>query len=627
MSNNEELKKYLLKNPWPEEFYSRTQINYFYNFNIEIPPHELWPLISDSSEINRLLKLQRMYFEEKNGKLSGRGKILIFNHEWEEIPWEWESLKEMKTSRVYTKGFASYLRVHFFLFGSDHSSSRLTVYMGWIPRNFAGYLILKIAEKTLEKRFRNMLAELKNTHQNKISFNILEAPERYAVLKSSGIEKNHEEKLSPIRDYLIDQGIESSLIDRLLNYILHSTDDTLYRIKPKILSEIFGIELEKLISVLLHAARCGLLNLSWDIVCPHCRGVREKHPHLWTVESKAACEVCDIEFSTGGMNIIEVTFSVNPGIRKVEKILYCSAEPSKKPHILLQKNLFRGNTFSYTIPQIEKRLRFRTKGKKSYGILDVDSKSSAKSLYWDDLNSSSVIKCSPGSTVFIKNSDNDNEQYIIELSEDDQTALRPSDLFNFSEFREIFSDETLAYGISIDIGVQNILFIDIVGSTEYYKNSGDTEAFKTIRKYFVKVNDIAKAYKGVIVKTIGDAVMLSFSNPLDALRCSIKLITVFDGSDSDVPLMTRITINRGSCLAVNLDTLIDYFGQTVNVASKLQGFTDAGEITLSEDFVNEAAVSRYLKDKNYTFKTINKADIKGAGEILYRKIRIKKLPK
>ncbi len=627
MSNNDELKKYLTKNPWPEEFYARTQIEYFYNFNLELTPDQLWPFISDASEQNRLMGLKQMTFEEKDGKLYGKGKLAFFHHEWEEKPWEWETLKETKLQRIYSKGIISYMRGHYFFSETDNSSTKLTIYIGWIPRNFTGFLILKFAENIFRKKFSKMLSDLNAKQSGIISFNILEGSEKYSALKSSVPDKIHEEKFSQIRDYLIDHGVESSIIERLFNFITQSTDDKLYRIRPKVLAAFLGIELETLITLLLHSCTCGLLNLSWDIVCPHCRGVREKHPHLWTIESKATCEVCDIDFSTGGMNIIEVTFSVNPSIRKVENVLYCSAEPAKKPHILLQKTLLRGGTYTFEVTENDKRLRFRTKGKKSYGILDVDNNASSKSLYWEDLNSNSVIKCSSGSTVFIKNSEKDEEQYIIEISEDDQSALRPSDLFNFTEFREIFSDETLAYGISIDIGIQNILFIDIVGSTEYYKNSGDTVAFKTIRKYFVKVNDIAKSYRGVIVKTIGDAVMLSFNNPLDALRCAIKLISVFDGNDSDVPLMTRISINRGSCLAVNLDTLIDYFGQTVNITSKLQGFTDAGEISFTENFINEGSVSKYLKDKNYTFNNIKSADIKGAGEVLYRKIRIKKLPR
>ncbi|PKL17370.1 MAG: adenylate cyclase [Spirochaetae bacterium HGW-Spirochaetae-5] len=626
MSEPTELDLYLKNNPWPEEHYGKTQIDYLYNYNIKMSPDELWPMVSDTSEINRLLGLHKMTFEEKNGRLFGKGKILGFNLEWEEIPWEWESSKEMRTTRIYSKGIISYVRAHLILTETDDNSTNLTLYFGWIPRNLTGYIVLKFADSALKKKYQEIYREFESKKESHISFNITDPSEKKPVPDYSAADKIQTEKLKPIRESLLDHGFESSLIDNLFSYIINSTDEKLYRIRPKELTGIFGVEFEKLISILLYSCKCGLLNLSWDIICPHCRGIREKHEHLWSIEDKSTCDVCDIDFSTGGMNIIEVTFSVNPGIKKVDKVLYCSAEPAKKPHIILQKTLQHGSTYTYSIPDIEKRMRFRTRGEKKYGMLDVERKASIRNLYWDDLNSTPVIKCSPGSTVFINNNDNKEKQFTIEISEDDQWALRPSDLFNFSEFREIFSDETLAYGISIDIGIQNILFIDVVGSTEYYKNSGDTEAFKTIRKYFVKVNDITQLHRGVIVKTIGDAVMLSFQNPVDALKCAIKLISIFDGTDKDVPLACRISINRGSCLAVNLNTLIDYFGQTVNVVSKLQKFTGPGEISITESFTDDASVNSYLRSKNYSFKNIIRADIKGAGEIIFRKIRVKKLP-
>jgi hypothetical protein len=626
MTEPDGLNRYLTNNPWPEEFYGMRQVNYFYNYNIKMSPDELWPLVSDTSEINRLLGLHKMTFEEKNGRLFGKGRMLGFKIEWEEIPWEWESAREMRTTRIYSKGIISYLRAHLILAAADDNSTDLTIYFGWIPRNFTGYIVLKLADNVTKKKFQEIYKGFQTNKETGITFNITAPSEKYSVSTKTDTSNIDTDKLKPIREFLLDHGFESVLIDKLFSYITDSTDEKLYRIRPKNLTDIFGIDVELLISILLYSCKCGLLNLSWDIICPHCRGVREKHEHLWSIEEKSTCDECDIDFSTGGMNIIEVTFSVNPGIKKVDKILYCSAEPAKKPHIILQKTLRRGSTYTYSIPDIEKRMRFRTRGEKKYGMLDVVKKGSIRNLYWDDLSGTSVIKCSPGSTVFINNNNNEEKQFTIEISEDDQSALRPSDLFNFHEFREIFSDETLAYGISIDIGIQNILFIDIVGSTEHYKNVGDTEAFKTIRKYFVKVSDISQLYRGVIVKTIGDAVMLSFQNPVDALKCAIKLISVIDGSDKDVPLACRISINRGSCLAVNLNTFIDYFGQTVNVVSKLQKFTGAGEISLTESFTDDASVNNYLKSKNYSFKNIIRTEIKGAGEIIFRKIRIKKLP-
>jgi len=113
------------------------------------------------------------------------------------------------------------MRAHYFFSETDHSSTLLTIYLGWIPRNFAGYLFLKISENVFKKNLKKMLDDLKSKQQNSIGFNILKGSEKYAVIKPSAADKDHEEKFNPIRDYLIDHGVESSLIDRLLNYILN----------------------------------------------------------------------------------------------------------------------------------------------------------------------------------------------------------------------------------------------------------------------------------------------------------------------------------------------------------------------------------------------------------------------
>ena len=627
MSNTDDLKKYLVKNPWPEKFYGRMQIDNLYSYKLSITLEQLWPYISDRSEVNRLLGFHEVSFEEKNGKIYGKGRLSSSSLEWEELPWEWESGREIKTFREFSKGFISYSRAHSFASQQNDGSLVLSVYTGWIPNNIAAYLIIKNREKKFQKEFKKNLYVFQSEHDGALSFNNSEGIDKYAISNSSDIYKAYEKKINPIRDYLIDHELESSLIYRLLNYVISPDDNKVYRIRPKVLAEKLDVETDRLITLMLHSGRCGLLDLSWDIICPYCRGVKEKHRHLNTINTNASCDTCKIDFSTGNTNAIEASFTVNQGIRKVERKVLCNAEINEKPHVLLQKVLYRGNTFTYTIPDINKKLRFRSSGKKSYGIIDVAENASLKNFYWDDLNTGQNLKCSPGSTIFINNTEAEKEQYIIEIIEDDKLALRPSELFNISAFRENFSDETIPDGLSIDIGLQNILMIDIADSTGYYKNLLNPETFLIIKKYFLKIKEIAGTYKGVIIKTSGESALLSFSSNLDALRCSIKLISFFNGTDKVIPVTARISLNRGPCIAVNLDKPIDYFGLTLNVTSKLINFTESGEISLTESFVEEESVSMYLKEKNYTFKNISSADIEGYGEILFRKIRIKKLQK
>ncbi|MCA9622908.1 MAG: hypothetical protein KC731_28010, partial [Myxococcales bacterium] len=56
-------------------------------------------------------------------------------------------------------------------------------------------------------------------------------------------------------------------------------------------------------------------------------------------------------------------------------------------------------------------------------------------------------------------------------------------------------------------------------------------------------------------------------------------------------------IHTGLCIAVNLNSNIDYFGNTVNLAAKLQGMAGAGDIALSEATRRASGVEELLQAK------------------------------
>ena len=187
--------------------------------------------------------------------------------------------------------------------------------------------------------------------------------------------------------------------------------------------------------------------------------------------------------------------------------------------------------------------------------------------------------------------------FILEENHVDRDALRPVDLFSFQGFRDLFSKEALAADIKLEVGVQTILFTDLVGSTKFYETEGDTVAFTEVRAHFLKAYDVVKKHGGAVVKTIGDAVMAAFADPVDALKAAVELQEYFNGKNPETRLRLRVTLNRGSCLAVNLNSSIDYFGNTVNLGAKIQSVADAGRSGLTEDFYLAPNVKNYLRKK------------------------------
>ena len=98
------------------------------------------------------------------------------------------------------------------------------------------------------------------------------------------------------------------------------------------------------------------------------------------------------------------------------------------------------------------------------------------------------------------------------------------------------------------------------------------------------------------MKTIGDATMAAFHRPEDALEAAVEIQKRFPGNqESKVPLTLRISLHRGICLAVRLQANIDYFGDAVNYAAKIQSVVSSGQIGLSENFVSQPGIAESLR--------------------------------
>ncbi|MBV8119634.1 MAG: adenylate/guanylate cyclase domain-containing protein, partial [Alphaproteobacteria bacterium] len=80
------------------------------------------------------------------------------------------------------------------------------------------------------------------------------------------------------------------------------------------------------------------------------------------------------------------------------------------------------------------------------------------------------------------------------------------------------------------------------------------------------------------VKTIGDAVMATFPTPDRAIAAALRMreaMRKLNDSHGTQDLLLKIGIHEGPCLAVVLNDRQDYFGQTVNIAARVQALADS----------------------------------------------------
>ena len=154
-------------------------------------------------------------------------------------------------------------------------------------------------------------------------------------------------------------------------------------------------------------------------------------------------------------------------------------------------------------------------------------------------------------------------------------------------FRDVYRTDTLDVDQRLKITSLTFLFTDLMGSTEIYERVGDLVAYDLVRAHFRVLQDIVAAEAGAVVKTIGDAVMATFPTPDRALAAALRMREAMHTLDQDLCL--KIGIHEGPCLAVVLNERPDYFGQTVNIAARVQDLTDSRAIYVTQPVVTHAA--------------------------------------
>jgi class 3 adenylate cyclase len=176
-------------------------------------------------------------------------------------------------------------------------------------------------------------------------------------------------------------------------------------------------------------------------------------------------------------------------------------------------------------------------------------------------------------------------------------SLSGKRLLTTQTFRDLFSSEVIHGTEGIGVRDITILFTDLKGSTALYDRIGDLKAFSLVHQHFDRLGKVITENSGAFVKTIGDAVMASFLNPSDALKAGLGMlreISRFNQSFTNKDVILKIGIHKGACIAVTLNDRLDYFGQTVNIASRVQGLAGAEEVYVTESVFSHPGVKKQL---------------------------------
>ncbi len=149
-------------------------------------------------------------------------------------------------------------------------------------------------------------------------------------------------------------------------------------------------------------------------------------------------------------------------------------------------------------------------------------------------------------------------------------------------------------------GTLTFVFTDIEGSTQQTATVGDQAWASTMTEHGRVVRRLVAQHGGRVVKGLGDGFMLIFPSARAAVSCAASLQEAVSGSATRV----RIGVHTGEAEMVDGD----YFGHHVNLAARVSGAADAGEILLSsavQQIVATSGVLRFGAPRHVSLKGIS----------------------
>jgi adenylate cyclase len=142
-------------------------------------------------------------------------------------------------------------------------------------------------------------------------------------------------------------------------------------------------------------------------------------------------------------------------------------------------------------------------------------------------------------------------------------------------------------------------FVDLTGFTRYTEEEGDEEALDLVER-FVETVEATLPSEALIVKTIGDEVMIVSPDPVSLTEWAVGFLALF--GERPQP---RVGIHYGR--AVYRDG--DYFGGDVNLTHRVVARALGGEILVTKPVADAIGGSEYLE-----FDPIGKVGLKGFPE-------------
>jgi class 3 adenylate cyclase len=575
------------------EFYYRWEAR------LQSSPDKYWPLIADTNRFNRDTGLPTLDNLGKGDPAlrNAHRKLRIFRFgipvTWIEEPFEWVRPHRFGVVRRYSTGPVREMRVLANLNEIPGGGTQFS-YEVWVyPANLLGLLAIPMQVGVLSAiQFQRAFRKYDESAKPESPFIGLTdkdhlAPRAWDRLRNAG-------------NRLREHGVDQRIIDNLNATLSHGDDLTVSQMRPYQMSDLWKDDRQAVLKGFLYATREGVLDLRWHLLCPSCRVAKGISTSLRDLPRDVHCDTCQINFDVNFDQAVELTFKPNSAIREVDDMIeFCIAGPQVTPHVSAQQ-LLAPHTERLIEPVLQAgRYRIRTLEHEGAQYMRV-SPTGAKEVRlvqnekgWDHHE----MEVSQSARLTLVNNTGDERLFLLEHVAWSDQAATAAEVIALQSFRDLFSDEALRPGEQFSVGKMAIAFTDLRSSTKLYREIGDATAFGYVLEHYKILQDAIEAEGGALIKTIGDAVLAVFRRPISAARAmqsAQKRLAQPVGSLH--PLSLKVGIHYGPCIAVTLNERLDYFGSTVNLASRLVDLSDGADLIFSSAIIDDPEVNAWLTE-------------------------------
>ncbi len=439
---------------------------------------------------------------------------------------------------------------------------------------------------------------------------------------------------TPLFDVL-RQSADAECAAAIESLVREGPDRALCRINALDFAAERSLDAERVIAAFLHAARLGLFDMSWNVLCPGCSGVLDANATLKTLDrDEYNCALCAAGYAPTLDEMVEVTFTVTPRVRAI-----AAHSPHTLPIWEYYRQVFWSSGIHITDATIAELAEIVTieaieippGGTAVLSVqlpadfvivfepvthaaqfIDVKGEPTrerqALSLVYNRVHApTGTVEMRPGPLRLTLENRSDVRvlpglwiagDLLHDMLGRRKPFLTAKRLLTNQTFRTIYRTDTLDIDQRLKITSLTFLFTDLKGSTALYDRVGDLVAYDLVKAHFRILEEIVAAEAGAVVKTIGDAVMATFPTPDRAVAAALRMraaMSQLNDERQGEDLLLKIGIHEGPCLAVSLNERQDYFGQTVNIAARVQGLADSRAICTTGAVLRYPEVSALLE--------------------------------